>query len=99
MAQNKIYGRVLDINSLKMLKEKRQILFFLSFIIHNTKPVGHQVAFDSFVLFMHMLILVLVIVKVGSGGGNMVGLGNSSKQVLFKMGHLKLFSKQIMLNL
>ncbi|CAA3006768.1 uncharacterized protein LOC111368658 isoform X1 [Olea europaea subsp. europaea] len=40
--RRKIYGGVLDINSLKMLKEKRDILFLLSFLIHNTKPVGHQ---------------------------------------------------------
>ncbi|CAI9759633.1 unnamed protein product [Fraxinus pennsylvanica] len=40
--RRKIYGGVLDINSLKMLKEKRDILFVLSFLIHNNKPVGHQ---------------------------------------------------------
>ncbi|KAL2525592.1 glycine-rich protein [Abeliophyllum distichum] len=40
--RRKIYGGVLDINSLKMLKEKRDVLFALSFLIHNTKPVGHQ---------------------------------------------------------
>ncbi|XP_023757599.1 uncharacterized protein LOC111906089 [Lactuca sativa] len=40
--QTKSYGRVLDINSLKTLEEKRDVLFPLSFIIYNTKPVGHQ---------------------------------------------------------
>ncbi|CAH1451664.1 unnamed protein product [Lactuca virosa] len=40
--EKKSYGRVLDINSLKTLKEKRDVLFPLSFIIYNTKPVGHQ---------------------------------------------------------
>ncbi|KAG6391223.1 hypothetical protein SASPL_148976 [Salvia splendens] len=37
-----IYGGVLDYDSLKALEEKRDLLFILSFLIHNTKPVGHQ---------------------------------------------------------
>ncbi|KAI3454112.1 hypothetical protein Pfo_010775 [Paulownia fortunei] len=37
-----IYGGILDINSLKVLEEKKDISFALSFLIHNTKPVGHQ---------------------------------------------------------
>ena len=37
------YGGILDIDSLKMLKEKRDLFYVLSFLIHNTKPVGHQV--------------------------------------------------------
>ncbi|KAJ0936556.1 hypothetical protein HanRHA438_Chr03g0132581 [Helianthus annuus] len=36
------YGRILDLNSLQVFNEKRDIFFPLSFIIHNTKPVGHQ---------------------------------------------------------
>ncbi|KAL3818986.1 hypothetical protein ACJIZ3_004891 [Penstemon smallii] len=40
--RRKIYGGILDNNSLKGLKEKRDIFFVLSFLIHNTKPVGHQ---------------------------------------------------------
>lgn len=40
--KRKFYGRILDINSLKMLKEKRDLFYVLSFLIHNTKPVGHQ---------------------------------------------------------
>nr|KAJ0207051.1 hypothetical protein LSAT_V11C500245200 [Lactuca sativa] len=36
------YGRILDLNSLQTFNEKRDIFFPLSFIIHNTKPVGHQ---------------------------------------------------------
>ncbi|KAM7493377.1 hypothetical protein LguiB_027986 [Lonicera macranthoides] len=42
MRRKKIYGGSLDTNSLKMLEEKRDIFFPLSFVIHNTKPVGHQ---------------------------------------------------------
>ncbi|KAL6533975.1 hypothetical protein OROHE_013808 [Orobanche hederae] len=37
-----IYGGILDTNSLKLLEEKRDLFFVLSFLIHNTKPVGHQ---------------------------------------------------------
>ncbi|KAF3651267.1 putative transcription repressor MYB6-like [Capsicum annuum] len=40
--KRKFYGRILDIDSLKMLKEKRDLFYVLSFLIHNTKPVGHQ---------------------------------------------------------
>ncbi|KAJ9555936.1 hypothetical protein OSB04_010550 [Centaurea solstitialis] len=42
MTQKKSYGRVLDINSLRTLKEKRDVFFPLTFILHNAKPVGHQ---------------------------------------------------------
>ncbi|KAK4340762.1 hypothetical protein RND71_039263 [Anisodus tanguticus] len=40
--KQKFYGGILDIDSLKMLKEKRDVFYVLSFLIHNTKPVGHQ---------------------------------------------------------
>ncbi|KAK3009003.1 hypothetical protein RJ639_013595 [Escallonia herrerae] len=40
--RRKVYGGVLDTNNLKMLEEKRDIYFPISFIIHNTRPVGHQ---------------------------------------------------------
>ncbi|GAB4837156.1 hypothetical protein Ancab_002067 [Ancistrocladus abbreviatus] len=36
------YGGIMDINSLKMLEERREMLFPFSLILHNTKPVGHQ---------------------------------------------------------
>ncbi|KAI3792745.1 hypothetical protein L2E82_06633 [Cichorium intybus] len=43
LKQKKSNGRVLDVNSLKTLNEKREILLLpISFIIYNTKPVGHQ---------------------------------------------------------
>nr|XP_043628452.1 uncharacterized protein LOC122599906 [Erigeron canadensis] len=54
MTQKKSYGRVLDIDSLKLLKENRELLFPLSFIIHNTKPVGHK---DLVGLVISMLLL------------------------------------------
>ncbi|XP_076923792.1 uncharacterized protein LOC143586032 [Bidens hawaiensis] len=55
MTEKKSYGRVLDVNSLKSLKENRQIISYpLSFIIHNTKPVGHQ---DLVGLVISMLLL------------------------------------------
>ncbi|XP_073122629.1 uncharacterized protein [Henckelia pumila] len=38
----KICGGILDIRSLKLLEERRDIFFLLSFLIQNTKPVGHQ---------------------------------------------------------
>ncbi|KAL8522147.1 hypothetical protein ACS0TY_012337 [Phlomoides rotata] len=40
--RRKVFGGVLDINSLRVLEEKRDLFFVLSFLIHNTKPVGHQ---------------------------------------------------------
>ncbi|KAK9065546.1 hypothetical protein SSX86_014947 [Deinandra increscens subsp. villosa] len=40
--QKRSYGRILDLNSLQDFKEKRDIFFPFSFVIHNTKPVGHQ---------------------------------------------------------
>lgn len=38
------YEGILDTNKLQMLEEKRDIFYLLSFILHNTKPVGHQVS-------------------------------------------------------
>ncbi|XP_022861909.1 uncharacterized protein LOC111382234 isoform X2 [Olea europaea var. sylvestris] len=40
--RHKAYGSIVDVNNLKMLEEKRDIFFALSFLIHNSKPVGHQ---------------------------------------------------------
>lgn len=41
--RRKIQGVSLDVNNLQMLDEKRDIFYLLSFILQNTKPVGHQV--------------------------------------------------------
>ncbi|GAA0174139.1 transmembrane signal receptor [Lithospermum erythrorhizon] len=35
-------GGILDFNGLKMLDEKGDIFFILTFLIYNTKPIGHQ---------------------------------------------------------
>jgi len=47
MRRKRIYGGIIDCNSLRMLEEKRDLFYLISFIVHNTKPVGHQVAFVS----------------------------------------------------
>ncbi|XP_021690687.2 uncharacterized protein LOC110672263 isoform X2 [Hevea brasiliensis] len=52
--QKKSYGGSMDSNTLQMLEEKRDIFCLLSFIIHNTKPVGHQ---DLVGLVISMLLL------------------------------------------
>lgn len=41
--RKKSYGGILDVSSLQMLQEKRSISCVLSYVLHNTKPVGHQV--------------------------------------------------------
>lgn len=41
------FGGIFDANSLQMLEEKRDIFYLLSFILHNTKPVGHQVSYST----------------------------------------------------
>ncbi|KZV42014.1 hypothetical protein F511_14328 [Dorcoceras hygrometricum] len=38
----KICVGIVDIGSLELLEERRDIFFLLSFLIQNTKPVGHQ---------------------------------------------------------
>ncbi|CAH8274539.1 unnamed protein product [Arabidopsis lyrata] len=35
-------GEIIDIGSLQYLKEDKDVLSLISFLIHNTKPVGHQ---------------------------------------------------------
>lgn len=41
--RKKSYGGILDASSLQMLEEKRNVSCLLSYVLHNTKPVGHQV--------------------------------------------------------
>jgi hypothetical protein len=45
--RKKITGGVIDSGSLRTLKEKRDFFYPFSLILHNTKPVGHQVFFLS----------------------------------------------------
>ncbi|PON67877.1 ephrin type-B receptor [Parasponia andersonii] len=52
--RTKVYGGILDTNYLQMLEEKRDMFYLLSFILHNTKPVGHQ---DLVGLVISMLLL------------------------------------------
>ncbi|KAL8209856.1 hypothetical protein R6Q57_006588 [Mikania cordata] len=52
--QKSSYGRILDLSSLQAFEEKRDIFFPFSFLIHNTKPVGHQ---DLVGLVISMLLL------------------------------------------
>ncbi|KAL8110021.1 uncharacterized protein LOC141672459 isoform X1 [Apium graveolens] len=54
MRPRKIYGGNVDANSIDVLDEKRDVFFPFSFIIHNTKPVGHQ---DLVGLIISMLLL------------------------------------------
>ncbi|KAJ6758316.1 EPHRIN TYPE-B RECEPTOR [Salix koriyanagi] len=42
MTRKKSYGGIIVTNSLRMLEEKRDLFYLISFIVHNTKPVGHQ---------------------------------------------------------
>ncbi|KAI8012674.1 hypothetical protein LOK49_LG06G00370 [Camellia lanceoleosa] len=51
--QMKIYGGIVDTNSVNMIEEKN-IYYPFSFIMHNTKPVGHQ---DLVGLVISMLLL------------------------------------------
>ncbi|KAM7276309.1 hypothetical protein ACFE04_018175 [Oxalis oulophora] len=50
----KIFGGIIDTSSLQRLTEKRDIFYLLSFLLHNTKPVGHQ---DLVGLVISMLLL------------------------------------------
>ncbi|OMO66886.1 hypothetical protein CCACVL1_20946 [Corchorus capsularis] len=48
------YRGLIDTNSLHTLEEKRDLFYLLSFLVHNTKPVGHQ---DLVGLVISMLLL------------------------------------------
>ncbi|XP_023545693.1 uncharacterized protein LOC111805058 [Cucurbita pepo subsp. pepo] len=52
--RKKRYGGILDVSSLQMLEEKRDVSCPLSYVLHNTKPVGHQ---DLVGLVISMLLL------------------------------------------
>ncbi|CAN6974319.1 unnamed protein product [Brassica oleracea var. botrytis] len=52
--RRKNYGGIIDLDSLPSLKEKRDTFFLLSFLVHNTKPVGHQ---DMVGLVISMILL------------------------------------------
>ncbi|KAK8550435.1 hypothetical protein V6N12_039144 [Hibiscus sabdariffa] len=52
--ERRSYREVIDTNSLQMLEEKRDMFYLLSFLAHNTKPVGHK---DLVGLVISMLLL------------------------------------------
>ncbi|KAK7352920.1 hypothetical protein VNO80_18351 [Phaseolus coccineus] len=52
--RRQMHGAAIDVNNLQMLDEKRDIFYLLSFILQNTKPVGHQ---DLVGLVISMLLL------------------------------------------
>ncbi|KAL8504009.1 hypothetical protein ACS0TY_022659 [Phlomoides rotata] len=54
-SRQKARGRILDINNLKVLDKKRGVSIALSFLIRNSKPVGHQ---DLVGLVISILLLV-----------------------------------------
>ncbi|KAM1224466.1 hypothetical protein ACFX2G_044316 [Malus domestica] len=54
MRPKREYGGIIDANNLQTLEEKRDMFYLLSFILHNTKPVGHQ---DLVGLVISMLLL------------------------------------------
>ena len=43
MTCKRTFGGILHAKSLRMLKERKAICYPFFFIVHNTKPVGHQV--------------------------------------------------------
>lgn len=59
MKQKRTYHGLIDDNNLKMLEEKRDIFFILSFILHNTKPVEHQVCLQ----FINQYLAVLPVLS------------------------------------
>ncbi|KAG7972715.1 hypothetical protein I3843_07G197400 [Carya illinoinensis] len=54
MRRKRTYGIIIDSNSLQVVEERREISYLLSFMLHNTKPVGHQ---DLVGLVISMLLL------------------------------------------
>lgn len=55
--RRRAYAGILDTNSLQMLEEKRDMFYLLSFILHNTKPVGHQVStMSTTAKLLHVLV-------------------------------------------
>ncbi|TVU17129.1 hypothetical protein EJB05_33144, partial [Eragrostis curvula] len=42
LMRKRIVGTIVDVDNLRMLKDSRNLLYPLSLILHNTKPVGHQ---------------------------------------------------------
>jgi hypothetical protein len=47
LMRKRITGGILDSNTLRTLKDRRDLLYPFSLILHNTKPVGHQVFYAT----------------------------------------------------
>ncbi|KAM0968498.1 hypothetical protein TB2_016507 [Malus domestica] len=54
MRPKRACGGIIDANNIQKVEEKRDMFYLLSFILHNTKPVGHQ---DLVGLVISMLLL------------------------------------------
>ena len=73
LMRKRITGGVLDSNSLRTLKDRRDLFYPFSLILHNSKPVGHQVFLchcscpqNDFESILHfVLILVLFFLTAG----------------------------------
>lgn len=63
--RRQIHGAALDVNNLQMLDEKRDIFYLLSFILQNTKPVGHQV-------FLVLIVFTDLVDKIASSCGCLI---------------------------
>jgi len=74
LMRKRITGGVLDSNSLRTLKDRRDLFYPFSLILHNMKPVGHQVfhfhcfcSCNDYGSFLHfVLIIVLLFLTAGS---------------------------------
>ncbi|PIA64560.1 hypothetical protein AQUCO_00100200v1 [Aquilegia coerulea] len=55
VTRKKIFGEIVDYQSLRMVEDRKDIFFPLSFVLHNTKPVGHQVDLVGLVISILLL--------------------------------------------
>ena len=63
--QKRSYGAILDIDNIRSLEEKRDLFFPLILVLHNTKPVGHQV---QILLIVWIELCWVLVVKWGLHG-------------------------------
>lgn len=74
LMRKKITGGVIDSNSLRTLKDRRDLFYPFSLILHNTKPVGHQVfcchcfcsPYDHVSILNFPLTIILLFLTAGS---------------------------------
>ena len=61
-----ITGGILNIDNLMVLKDRSELFYPLSLLLHNTKPAGHQVtrfAQQSNIISVHSVVLKVVYVS------------------------------------